>query len=74
MYYIIKDTETNSYLHKGEVYFKWTSDLYFVKVFKSEKAAQRILEKIRKRYQDGGTEMTEEIFVMKGITMQEVDL
>lgn len=74
MYYIIKNTQTNSYFRKGEVYMTWTSNLYFVKVVKSEKAAQRLLEKIRKRYQDDGTGMTEETFVMKGITMQEVDL
>jgi len=46
MKYIIKNLETGEYLRQGDMFFIWTPDIYYAKVFKGLKGAQNILKKI----------------------------
>ena len=46
MKYIIKNTKTNKYLKSGSVFFEWTDDLYYAKVFKGLKGASNALTDI----------------------------
>lgn len=49
MKYIIKDVEKQLYLRKGDYCFEWTTDVEYARVFKSENAAQRIINNIIER-------------------------
>jgi len=46
MKYIIKNLETGEYLRQGDMFFIWTPDIYYAKVFKGLKGAQNTLKKI----------------------------
>lgn len=47
MKYIIKNTMTGEYLRSGNLFFVWTNDIYFAKVFKGVKSAQNNIKDIK---------------------------
>ena len=61
MKYIIKNTMTGEYLRSGNLFFVWTNDIYFAKVFKGIKSAQNNINDIEQHcktmgqyYREGG--------------------
>ena len=72
MKYVIKNLKTNEYLRQGDMFFIWTTDIYYAKVFKGLKGAQNILEKIvNSNLRFGGSGDEYKIF---GIEMKEIEL
>lgn len=72
MKYIIKNLKTNEYLRQGDMFFVWTTDIYYAKVFKGLKGAQNILKKIvDSNLRFGGSDSEYKIF---GIEMKEIEL
>ena len=72
MKYIIKNLKTNQYLRQGDMFFIWTSDINYARVFKGLKGAQNILNRIDSQdIYDKGKSDGYKIF---GIEMKEVEV
>lgn len=72
MKYIIKNLKTGEYLRQGVMYFIWTPDIYYAKVFKGMKGAQNILNRIE--LQDICTKDKSDGYKIFGIEMKEVEI
>jgi len=46
MKYIIKNLKTGTYLRNGQIFFEWTPDIYYAKVFQGLKGAQNTLDNV----------------------------
>lgn len=64
MKYIIKNMDTGQYLYSGRVFFEWTPDIYYARVFKGIKGATNTLNQIR----------TKANCKILGIEMKEIEL
>ena len=73
MKYIIKNISTGEFLRQGDIYFVWTPDIYFARVFKGLKGAQTVLSNIIRRETEWGGPKKHEYKIM-GIEMKEVEL
>ena len=71
MRYIIKDTTSGEYLRNGSMYFEWTPDIYYAKVFKGIKGVTNALNDIKKSKLDYLSTHEYKIFI---IEMKEVEL
>ena len=54
MKYVIKNTMTGEYLRSGNLFFIWTNDIYFAKVFKGIKSAQNNIKDIEQHCKTQG--------------------
>ena len=72
MKYIIKNLKTGEYLRQGDMYFIWTPDLYYAKVFKGLKGAQNIMKKIDS--EDISNKGKSDGYKIFGIEMKEVEI
>ena len=72
MKYIIKNLKTGEYLRQGDMFFVWTSDIYYAKVFKGLKGAQNIMKKIVNSNLRSGESADE--YKIFGIEMKEVEV
>lgn len=71
MRYIIKDITSGEYLRNGAMYFEWTSDIYYAKVFKGIKGATNTLNDIKKSRWECPSKHEYKIF---GIEMKEIEV
>jgi len=72
MKYIIKNLKTGEYLRQGDMFFIWTPDIYYAKVFKGLKGAQNIMDKIA--LQDISDKGKSDGYKIFGIEMKEVEI
>ena len=72
MKYIIKDLKTGQYLRQGDIYFVWTPDIYYARVFKGKKGASTVLNNIIYNDTRWGGEPGE--YKIYGIEMKEVEV
>jgi hypothetical protein len=72
MKYIVKNLKTGEYLRQGDMFFVWTSDIYYAKVFKGLNGAQNILKKIVNSNLLSGESAGE--YKIFGIEMKEVNI
>lgn len=72
MKYIIKNLKTGEYLRQGDMFFIWTPDIYYAKVFKGLKGAQNTLKKIVDLNLFSGESAGE--YKIFGIEMKEVEV
>lgn len=72
MKYIVKNIKTGEYLRQGDMFFIWTPDIYYAKVFKGLKGAQNILKKIVNSNLRSGESAGE--YKIFGIEMKEVEV
>lgn len=71
MKYIIKDITSGEYLRNGSVFFEWTKDIYYAKVFKGIKGANNALNDIKKDHWQYPSTHEYKIF---GIEIKEVEI
>ena len=72
MKYIIKNLKTGEYLRQGDMFFIWTTDIYYAKVFKGLKGAQNIMNKIV--LEDISNNGKADGYKIFGIEMKEVEV
>lgn len=72
MKYIIKNLKTGEYLRQGDMYFIWTPDIYYARVFKGLKGAQNILNRLDQN--DIFIKGNSDGYKIFGIEMKEVEV